>query len=160
MPYASKLEIHPAFRAGLRIPEDGSRTTVAIIGGSGAIAQGPGATSVGDRGVMISGSVGGSIVTGGNIIAGHDFVGRDKIELHRLNQYTFTYLSELVEKIQRYFNLVEIKELCLRLKLDYGNLLGDSKYEKILSLIEYLQIRERIPDLLDYLREQRPHANW
>ena len=55
-------------------------TYQATLEGSGAIAQGTGATAVGKRGVHLSGSrVGGSIVTG-KVKAGRDFVGRDKIE--------------------------------------------------------------------------------
>ena len=50
----------------------GDRTTYsATVTGSGAIAQGPGATAAGERGVAIGGSVtGGTIITGDNNVVG------------------------------------------------------------------------------------------
>jgi hypothetical protein len=69
----------------------GGTTYQATLTGSGAIAQGPGATAVGAGGVHIGGQNTGSINTGtqvntgggayvsGNVNAGGDFVGRDRI---------------------------------------------------------------------------------
>lgn len=52
---------------------------VATLRGSGAIAQGSGAKAVGERGVMVGGNVGGSIVTGdSNVVGGSsDQAGKD-----------------------------------------------------------------------------------
>ena len=69
----------------------GGNTYNANLTGSGAIAQGPGARAVGAGGVLVGGKNRGSINTGtrvdtgggayvgGNVSAGCDFVGRDKI---------------------------------------------------------------------------------
>lgn len=63
----------------------------ANLTGSGAIAQGPGATAVGARGVSVRGNntgnintgtqvdTGGGAYVGGNVATGGDFVGRDRI---------------------------------------------------------------------------------
>ena len=62
-------------------PEPGT-TYEAKVKGGGAVAQGPGAGAVGKRGVQVSGSVGGSVVTGDrNRVSqvGGDQVGGDKV---------------------------------------------------------------------------------
>ncbi|MCB0012595.1 MAG: hypothetical protein KDE34_11860, partial [Anaerolineales bacterium] len=70
-----------------RLPEAPGTIYRAKVKGSGAVAQGPGATAVGERGVSVGGSVGGSIVTGdrnritsvgGDVVKG-DKVGGDKV---------------------------------------------------------------------------------
>lgn len=66
--------------AGLS-PEPGASYRAEVKGGR-AVAQGPGAAAVGNRGVQVGGSVGGSIVTGDNNAftqVGGDQVGGDKI---------------------------------------------------------------------------------
>jgi hypothetical protein len=60
--------------------EEASGSYKASLSGSGAIAQGPGAKAVGERGVMVEGDVGGNIVTGDRSVGG-DVVGGDKIEV-------------------------------------------------------------------------------
>lgn len=58
----------------------------AHVEGGGAIAQGAGATAVGERGVNVGGSVGGSVITGDVNTSGGDFVGRDKLVHHKTLQ--------------------------------------------------------------------------
>lgn len=161
LPYASKLEIHPAFRAGLRIPDDFTSSNSDLIDGdrvvgSGAIAQGEGATAVGERGVNISGSVGGAIVTGGSNVIGQITHNYD----NQANQLDFADLNELVRKISKHYTLSEIQMILFDLNLDYEDLAGDSKFEKVSELIAYLQRRGRISDLLNILRSQRPNVEW
>ncbi|HDQ71362.1 MAG TPA: hypothetical protein ENN19_04605 [Chloroflexi bacterium] len=67
----------------------------ALLEGSGGVAQGEGATAAGERGIAVGGDVGGDIITderrvetgggayiGGDVRAGGDVIGRDKIEAH------------------------------------------------------------------------------
>ena len=69
----------------------GGESHLATLSGRGAIAQGKGAKAVGERGVIVEGNMRGNINTGssidtgggahvtGNVTAGRDFIGRDKI---------------------------------------------------------------------------------
>ena len=65
-----------------RLPTGQGTTYEAKVKGGGAVAQGPGATAVGSRGVQVGGSAGGSVVTGDSnrlTQVGGDQVGGDKI---------------------------------------------------------------------------------
>lgn len=83
-------EVDPAYARAL-LGQHSRDSYQANLTGSGAIAQGPGATAVGAGGVLVHGGNSGTINTGpqvntgggahigGNVSVGGDFVGRDKI---------------------------------------------------------------------------------
>jgi hypothetical protein len=87
----SKGELAPDPLGALPAAPAGNPTYQASLTGSGAIAQGPGATAVGAGGVHVGGkntgnintgaqvNTGGGAYVGGNVTAGRDFVGRDRI---------------------------------------------------------------------------------
>lgn len=93
----------------------GSATASSIseLAGDGAIAQGPGAQAVGARGVLVGGNNMGNINTGtqttadtgggayvvGNVSAGGDFVGRDKITQGLSGQALESLFAPLLEAI-------------------------------------------------------------
>lgn len=64
---------------------------------------------------------------------------------------------QLLDDLDATFNVAELKELCLRLKVDYENLAGESRRLKIQELILYLQRRGRDTALVQALVEARPH---
>jgi hypothetical protein len=68
------VEQAQALLALLEQQDEGGAKYQADLKGSGAIAQGKGATAAGERGIAVSGSVGGSISTGSGNITGdlHD----------------------------------------------------------------------------------------
>jgi hypothetical protein len=68
--------------------------------------------------------------------------------------------SELRDLIDTYFSLSDIRQLCVDLSVDYEHLGGDTKPSRIISLIEYLQRRGRLPDLAQRCRELRRHVPW
>jgi len=162
LPYASKLAIHPAFRAGLLIPADHDKYTVQLTG-EGAVAIGEGAVAIGQRGVMVSGKIGGSVITGsihtgsGNVVIGDKVMG-DQMK----GEYDPAYLlGILAEKVLQYFSLDELKESSFDLEIDYdSDLVGGSKHEKVLGLIKYLEAQGRIPEFLAYLQKERPKVIW
>lgn len=81
----SAIQADPAFKEQLATLvsafEEEQATYRASLTGSGAIAQGPGATAVGERGSYVGGSAG-VVVTGDSntVSAGGDITGRDKVE--------------------------------------------------------------------------------
>jgi hypothetical protein len=81
----------PAGTAVREVRPDYAQAMLANVVGSGAVAQGDGAVAVGERAVHVGGSnkgaintghqvsTGGGAYVGGNVSAGRDFIGRDRI---------------------------------------------------------------------------------
>ena len=81
-------------------------------------------------------------------------------QLLSINQMDITGLNALCRKIIRYSSLNDVKALVFDLNIDYDNLAGKSKSEKVFELIAYLQRRNHISDLLNILRRNRPDVEW
>lgn len=54
------------------------------------------------------------------------------------------------------FNESELQTLCADLAIDYENLAGDTKADKARELVAYAQRHGRLPELLAYVRSERP----
>ena len=68
--------------------------------------------------------------------------------------------QQLRDLIDQYFTLEEIQALCFDLSVDFDHLTGANRPLKIQSLITYLEHRQRLPDLLGRLKQQRPLVDW
>lgn len=68
--------------------------------------------------------------------------------------------SQLRDLMAEHFALDELRSLCMDLGIAYDNMSGDTKREKIISLIEYLQHHRRLDALLLWLQEQRAEVDW
>lgn len=68
--------------------------------------------------------------------------------------------SQLRDLMAEHFALDELRSLCMDLGIAYDNMSGDTKREKIISLIEYLQHHRRLDALLLWLQEQRTEVDW
>ena len=68
--------------------------------------------------------------------------------------------NNLFEGINTLFNDVEIKELCFKLKVDYDSLEGETKSNKVISLITYHERRGEINNLLELCIKDRPNFKW
>ncbi|MCI0393335.1 MAG: NACHT domain-containing protein [Chloroflexi bacterium] len=66
----------------------------------------------------------------------------------------------LRELIVEHFSRGELVTLCADLGMDYDDLPGASKPEKIRELIAYMERRGRLSDLFDQLSRSRPQVNW
>lgn len=74
-----------------------------------------------------------------------------------------TYASPQValrENLNTYFSETELRVLCFDLGVEYENLGGRSKPEKILELIGMMQRHCRLDQLVSIVRQQRPHSSW
>ena len=64
-------------------------------------------------------------------------------------------------RIMKRFSEAELRELCyLDLSIDFENLHGSSKGEKIMSLLIYFQSRQNITHLMTTIRQMRPNLDW
>jgi hypothetical protein len=69
-------------------------------------------------------------------------------------------LSELHRNIADHFNMSELQSLCFDLGIDYENLGGANKIDKIRELITYLQRRGNLEELVVYCTQLRPNVGW
>jgi hypothetical protein len=70
------------------------------------------------------------------------------------------YWRALRRKITKHFSLGEVKVLCQDVTVDYDELSGEEKVEKVSNLIGYLARRGRLADLIQLLKEERSKVDW
>lgn len=70
------------------------------------------------------------------------------------------YLSTLHRQIDEHFNISEVRTLCLRLGVDDENIPGDHRSAFVRNLIVSLARQNRLPDLIDEVRRERPSVDW
>jgi hypothetical protein len=69
-------------------------------------------------------------------------------------------LAELRQNLVDYFSESELHDLCFDLGIDYTNLAGLSKGDKARELVEYMNRRERVVELVKRCRHLRPTVIW
>ncbi|MCB8944587.1 MAG: SH3 domain-containing protein [Ardenticatenaceae bacterium] len=69
-------------------------------------------------------------------------------------------LFSLHNRITEYFDLFELQDLAFDLAIDYEELPGTGKSDKIRGLIILLARQERLEQLVTKLEVHRPNANW
>jgi hypothetical protein len=85
----------------------------------------------------------------------------NKLEREIMSQRTTKqYRVALRRNIQQYFSQNEIKSLCFDLGIDYDDLSGDDRTQKVIELIQYMERNERLAELVEYLTTVRPTVNW
>lgn len=72
----------------------------------------------------------------------------------------FQGLAELRNLIDQHFSLEEIQTLCFDMHVEFEHLAGNTRPLKIQNLIVYLAQRQLLPDLLNWLQQQRPNVSW
>lgn len=66
----------------------------------------------------------------------------------------------MLELLCNYFNLDELQTLCLKLKVNYETLPGDTKRAKAQALISHMYRKKRLSELINVLKQQRPNIKW
>jgi hypothetical protein len=69
-------------------------------------------------------------------------------------------ISKLRRFLVKYFSESEVQNLCCDLEIDYENLVGKAKQDKVRSLILYAKRRQCLPDLIEAARLERPDIRW
>lgn len=68
---------------------------------------------------------------------------------------------ELINKIAERFNLEEMKNLCLKLGIEFEDLGGENtRSAKARELVEYMERRGRLSELIELLKKERPSILW
>lgn len=68
--------------------------------------------------------------------------------------------TQLLLKIQQFFNLSELQTLCFNLKIDFEDISGSTKTDKIRELIKHCQRQNLLEELLTACEESRPQIIW
>lgn len=69
-------------------------------------------------------------------------------------------LSSLLNLISEAFNTEEVKELCVRLSVDYDDLPASGKRNVVRELILLMERELRTPELIDECRRMKPTRAW
>ncbi len=69
-------------------------------------------------------------------------------------------LVTLADLITRYFNLSEVRDLCFRLGIEYEDVGGEGKSEKVRELVMLAERNGRLHHLIPLLQQLRPHVDW
>lgn len=69
-------------------------------------------------------------------------------------------IKDLAKKISKYYNIDELKSLTFVLDIDWDELAGENKSSKVQQLILYIGKENRLQDLLNQLRKERPTILW
>lgn len=126
------------------------------VRGSGALAQGAGATAVGERGVNIQGgSSNAPIITGsGNSIT---YGGGGSAQVAGSLPPN---LAGLRDKLVRYFGKGELRGLAFTLGIRHEDLPEETISELAQSLVMHCEQRGRLGELAAQCRAERPHVAW
>ncbi len=68
--------------------------------------------------------------------------------------------TQLRQILDTRFSTTDLRTLCFELNIIYDNLSGRSKAEKEIELIDYLERRYRLPDLVKVGKRLRPDISW
>ena len=79
----------------------------------------------------------------------------DTVKTARMGSFEWLHKT-----LDRLFSKDEVKTLCTYIDVDYDNLGAESKTGMIRELILHLERRNRLQELLDRARAQRPDAPW
>jgi len=129
----------------------------ATLTGSGAIAQGPGARAVGERGVMVEGANTGVINTGTQITIQNAYgsgAGGQRTPDNPLAQKLYEALSGYA------FSMDDLQDLMFTLNVDWDSLSGDNKGAKARAIVDYLTREERLDELHCAAKDKRPRYAW
>ncbi|MCI0563783.1 MAG: hypothetical protein MN733_35360 [Nitrososphaera sp.] len=66
----------------------------------------------------------------------------------------------LLETISIYFNEGELQTLCYTMGIDYEELGGAGKQEKVRELITYCERHGRVVELIEHCQRLRPNFEW
>lgn len=68
--------------------------------------------------------------------------------------------SELIDLIRQYFSKAEVEDLCFRLGIDYDDLPGEGKANKVMHLVRHCRQHSRLVGLTALCAQLRPHVMW
>jgi hypothetical protein len=85
---------------------------------------------------------------------------RETAPIEPLSPYKRAEIAKLRHYISQYFDETELRDICFDLGVDYPDLRGQGRKDKSRELVLHLDRRQRIPELVDICRRQRPNVEW
>ncbi|MFP4437074.1 MAG: hypothetical protein ACLFVO_07490 [Chloroflexaceae bacterium] len=70
------------------------------------------------------------------------------------------YLTKLRSLLVEYFNEEELRDLCFTMGIDYESLPGEGMKGKTREILTFLERHNRIPELVEVVRDSRPDLDW
>lgn len=67
---------------------------------------------------------------------------------------------QLYRKMEPLFNESELQGICFDLNVDYENLSGENRLDKLREFVTYMQRRQHLPELITRCAELRPKEKW
>lgn len=74
--------------------------------------------------------------------------------------FTVTKLTQLRDLIHEYFNVSELRTLCFNINIDYEDLIGETKEDKVRELLLYCTRHGSVTELVNACRQARPQVDW
>lgn len=84
----------------------------------------------------------------------------ESIDAHAVEKSTNSIEKLLFANLSQHFNLADLESLSFHLSIDFENLKGSTKQEKILALLQYCKHNNLIEALQEQGAKLRPHAKW
>jgi hypothetical protein len=66
----------------------------------------------------------------------------------------------VIELVSESFNRAEIRELCFDFNIEYDDLPGESRGERVLELVTYFQRRNTLDVFIEWCAKLRPKIQW
>jgi hypothetical protein len=70
------------------------------------------------------------------------------------------YLTKLRKLLVLHFDEAELRFLCFDMGIDYESLAGEDKMGKTREILTLLERQNRIPELVEVVRDSRPDLDW
>lgn len=69
-------------------------------------------------------------------------------------------LQELANRIEQRFNTNELHDLCFKLNIDYDNLPGSTRKDKVRELVKFCNRHGKLDELISLCKALRPNETW
>ncbi|MCB9434143.1 MAG: hypothetical protein H6668_19395 [Ardenticatenaceae bacterium] len=73
---------------------------------------------------------------------------------------TQSYSAQLHPLLTKYFSMSELHQLAFDLGIEWEEMPGQTRSEKVRSFIGYADRADRLVDLIALARRERPHVDW
>ncbi len=68
--------------------------------------------------------------------------------------------DEFLNQLDAVFNMDDLRELCFNMSVDFDNLAGNTKRQQFITLIQEFERENRLNDLIQYCKQERPQRDW
>lgn len=93
---------------------------------------------------------------------GKRYLDKEVARLEQIKQFenAKSVRTILMNNLNNLFDIADIKVLCFEMEIDYAQLPGETKREKVIGLIGYFENRDQVQNLWEKCKKARPNATW